>query len=414
MNPIGRDGCGRSCFEAQVKEKSMEARLVRAAILVASLGCLGASYRTQNFVVQAATDEIAHRVGDTAEKFRHDLAIEWLGQPMLNWSQPCPITVQVADNLGAGGATSFVFNQGEVFGWQMNIQGSLERVLDSVLPHEVTHTIFASHFRQPLPRWADEGGSTTVEHASERVKQQHMLISFLRTGRGIPFSQMFAMKDYPRDILPLYAQGHSLASFLMAQGGKQKFLSYLREGMETEQWVEVTTRHYGYANLAVLQNTWLDWVRRGSPALPAAADATNLVARQDRPRPASGLIVRGQSPDGPTTAQPVVPIQGRAAQQAAAAPAPAPAPAEPVVVASSGWYPAGKRPPAAALAAQRVPAPAETPTARPEGLGTQPTPTASTAAKPRPRQPILEWSRAENGDRSVYDTSSVPPQTVLR
>ena len=55
----------------------------------------------------------------------------------------------------------------EVFGWDMKIQGSEERVLDSVLPHEVTHTIFASHFRQPLPRWADEGACTTVEHVSE-------------------------------------------------------------------------------------------------------------------------------------------------------------------------------------------------------------------------------------------------------
>ena len=177
------------------------------------------------------------RSASMAEKFRHDLAVEWLGKPMPNWSQPCPITVQVGDHLGAGGATSFVFNHGEVFGWQMNIQGPLDRVLDSVLPHEVTHTIFASHFRQPLPRWADEGGCTTVEHDSERIKQQKMLIAFLRTGRGIAFSQMFAMKEYPRDILPLYAQGHSLASFLMGQGGKQKFLAYLAEGMENEDWV---------------------------------------------------------------------------------------------------------------------------------------------------------------------------------
>ena len=92
---------------------------------------------------------------------------------MPNWAQPCPITAQVGRHLGAGGATSFVFEHGEVFGWRMTIQGSLERILDSVLPHEVTHTIFATHFRQPLPRWADEGACTTVEHASEKAKQQH-------------------------------------------------------------------------------------------------------------------------------------------------------------------------------------------------------------------------------------------------
>ena len=103
------------------------------------------------------------------------------------------MTVQVGPHLGAGGATTFMFDRGEVFGWRMSIQGSAERILDSVLPHEITHMIFASHFRQPLPRWADEGGATSVEHVSERTNTTSMLDQFLRTGRGIAFNQMFAM-----------------------------------------------------------------------------------------------------------------------------------------------------------------------------------------------------------------------------
>ena len=156
----------------------MDAHFVRYAVLAAAVGSLGASYRTPNFAVTAATPEIAEQIGRAAEKFRSELAVEWLGKEMQNWSQPCPITVQVGEHLGAGGATSFVFEHGEVFGWRMTIQGSLERVLDSVLPHEVTHTVFATHLRQPLPRWADEGACTTVEHASERAKQQAMLVDF--------------------------------------------------------------------------------------------------------------------------------------------------------------------------------------------------------------------------------------------
>ena len=61
----------------------------------------------------------------------------------------------------------------------MHIQGSRERILDSVLPHEITHTIFATHFGRPLPRWADEGACTTVEHVSEKAKQDNFLIQFL-------------------------------------------------------------------------------------------------------------------------------------------------------------------------------------------------------------------------------------------
>src|SRR5262249_19849545 len=160
------------------------------------------------FVVEAPTPQMAEQIGRAAEKYRHDLAIDWIGKEMPNWAQPCELRANVASNLGAGGATSFVFEHGEVFGWRMTIQGSLERILDSVLPHEVTHAVFATHFRQPLPRWADEGACTTVEHASERAKQQHMLVGFLQTGRGIAFSKMFAMREYPHDVMPLYSQGY--------------------------------------------------------------------------------------------------------------------------------------------------------------------------------------------------------------
>ena len=221
----------------------MEARIFPAAALLAAVVSLipavssAAGYRSANFIVEAPTQDLAEKIGKAAETYRRELAKEWIGQPMPNWSRPCPIRAEVAPNLGAGGATSFVFDRGEVFGWDMKIQGSEERILDSVLPHEVTHTIFASYFRKPLPRWADEGACTTVEHSSERKKQQDMLISFLRTGHGIAFHDMFAMKEYPADVLPLYAQGYSLARFLIDQGGRQKFLDFVGDGMKDRELV---------------------------------------------------------------------------------------------------------------------------------------------------------------------------------
>lgn len=282
----------------------MEARFFRYVILTAALGSLGASYRTPNFVVEAPTQDAATQIGQAAEKYRKLLAVEWLGQEMRTWAQPCPITAHVGDQLGAGGATSFLFERGEVYGWRMTIQGSLVRILDSVLPHEVTHTIFATHFRQPLPRWADEGACTTVEHYSERAKQQTMLVDFLRTGRGIPFSRMFAMKEYPHDVMPLYSQGHSLACFLIAQGGKRRFLNYLADGMQDENWTRSTHQYYGFENLAVLQNSWLDWVRQGSPAIaPKQSPQTpaTLASTAQRSRPNPNLIYRGQSADPEST-----------------------------------------------------------------------------------------------------------------
>ncbi len=189
------------------------------------------------------------------------------------------MTVMVGPNLGAGGATTFVFDRGEVFGWRMTIQGSPERVLDSVLPHEITHMIFASHFRRPLPRWADEGGATTTEHISERSKHQQMLNQFLRSGRGIAFSRMFAMTEYPPDVMPLYAQGYSLAEYLIETGGRRKYVEFLDDGLKNSDWSGAVARNYGIKDLGQLQNTWVAWVKQGSPAITPrdaqpVADAT--------------------------------------------------------------------------------------------------------------------------------------------
>jgi hypothetical protein len=253
---------------------------------------------------------LAKEIGDAAEMWRKKLAIEWVGEEMPTWSQRCPITARLAS--GAGGATSFVFDHGEVFDWRMNIQGPRERILDSVLPHEITHTIFASHFRKPLPRWADEGACTTVEHKSEVAKQERMLIDFLKSGRGIAFSQMFAMTEYPKDVMPLYSQGHSLSQWLIESRGRREFLAFLNDGMNDDNWPRAVEQHYGFANLTAMQDAWLAWVKAGRPQLtPETSAITQLLARKRgdvttasatnasgaNPNPAAVAIYRGQSPD---------------------------------------------------------------------------------------------------------------------
>ena len=240
--------------------------LTFAALAFIALPAMGQTYMTDNFVVQAPTRAIAIEIAEAAERYRHDLAVEWLGKAMPQWTAKCTIVVRVGRNLGAGGATSFVFDDGEVFGWRSTIQGSRERILDSVLPHEILHTIFASHFRAPVPRWADEGACTTVEHASRRAKQHKLLIEFLRARRGISFDRMLSMKQYPRDVLPLYAQGYSLSQFLLYAGGKQRFLSFVGGGMQTGNWPMTVLSHYEIGSIRELQDRWLDWVKAGSPA----------------------------------------------------------------------------------------------------------------------------------------------------
>lgn len=244
-----------------------------------------AGYRTKNFVCYHADPEWARETAKWAEHYRAKHAKEWLGiEDMPAWSQPCQITLQVGHGLGNGGATTFVFDRGEVFGWRMSIQGTPERVLDSVLPHEVLHTIFATHFRRPLPRWADEGACTTVEHHTERNKYNRQLVTFLRTDRGIAFNRMFAMREYPHDVQPLYAQSHSLADYLIQKGGRRWYVLFLERYFATGDWTASVKEFYGDTSIKALQDGWLAWVKEGSPRFqgmrPVQGELERVAARK--------------------------------------------------------------------------------------------------------------------------------------
>lgn len=242
----------------------------------------GGSARSQNFLVSTVDQEFAEALLQQAETSRRELALEFFGKELPPSREPIMLTaVDVGPRVPASGVTQFGFHGKTPHGFTMVVAGSKERILDSVLPHEVLHTILASFFGRPVIRWADEGCCTTVEHASERKKQDQLLIEFLHTDRGIAFNQMFHMKDYPRDMLPLYSQGYSLCRYLIAQGGKPKFMQYLAKGMSREQWDAVTKDFYGYENLSDLQVSWVEWVRSGSPdEVPSRTDdaASNAVA----------------------------------------------------------------------------------------------------------------------------------------
>jgi hypothetical protein len=293
------------------------------AALVWTTALQAATVTTRNFVVHAPTDDVARQVADTAEMCRRELAIAWLGEELPPWYRRCPIKVKVGQ-IGAGGATTFTFEGGEVFGWNMNVQGTLERILDSVVPHEVSHTIFASHFRRPLPRWADEGAATLVEHESERLRQTKLLNQVLNNNRRIPLQQLLEITEYPEDmqqVLTLYAEGYSLADFLVQKAGDEgraTYLAFLADAHEHD-WTYAFKKHYGYKNIRAVEKQWTDWIIAGSPELPAAdsglvADAgangkaTNVLASAT---PASSPPRTTAAASAPREPQPLAPIQRR-------------------------------------------------------------------------------------------------------
>lgn len=286
----------------------------------------GAAYRTTNFLVQAPTPQLAKQFGDWAEYYRREKALLWLGQEMPTWGQPCPLYVHVTWEPPSG-ATSFNFANGQILGMKMEIQGPLDRLISSVLPHEITHTVFAYYFRCPLPRWADEGGSVLSEDALERERHDKMVRNILNHGQQIRLRTLFSLMQYPPGhdrILCLYAEGYSVADYLVKRSDRQTFLKFVAHGM-SYGWDSAVRTYFHHNSIEELEEAWLAYLRqtRGQPHI--------LLAQEHGPQPASApadpaarTVVRLTVP--PAAPLPLTPVYRGQAPEETGAPAAAPVP----------------------------------------------------------------------------------------
>lgn len=226
-------------------------------VLVALPWLTGASARTRNFVVEAPSAEVAKQVAQHAEKCRREIALSWLGKELPDWPQACTVKVKLTGGE-AGGVTSFGFAQGRVVDQEMSVEGRLDRILASALPHEVTHTIFAAFFGGPMPRWADEGASLLSEDMRERRRHDRFALDLLNRNAAWPLGQLFTIEEYPKDLMGFYGQGYSVSRFLVEIGGRPRFLNFVRDGMQ-KGWDLAARTHYGLTNARELDRAWRSW-----------------------------------------------------------------------------------------------------------------------------------------------------------
>ena len=296
------------------------------AILATSGPAIAATVTTTNFVVTAPDKDLARRFADQAEKFRTEKALQWLGQEMPPWSQPCPLRVNITQNGGGGGETSFSFgydgNRPVVRSQQMSIHGPVRQLLESVLPHEITHTVLAYHFGRPVPRWADEGGSVLSENNEERFNHDVKNREYLNAGRGIRLLVLFPLAEYPRDMHVLYAQGYSVSAYLVERGGgglagRTKLLQFLTIGMRSDNprahgtpatWNAAVQQVYGFESVDELEKAWLDHLRDPQPRIAARNTGAATGTPTSAGKAASYVSTAPGRTDTRSSAPPALPI----------------------------------------------------------------------------------------------------------
>jgi hypothetical protein len=314
----------------------MTLRRSLAALLAVILGsptvAFAANYTTTNFSVDAPTPELAKKFGEWAEFYREQKAVQWLGKEMPPWRERCPLRIQISMG-SAGGATTFTFGyeggRPVVTSQQMEIRGEARQLQNSVLPHEITHTVLAYHFGRAVPRWADEGGSVLSENDEERFSHDVRCRELLNAGRGIRLRVLFRMAEYPRDMMVLYAQGYSICAYLVEKGGpngRAKLLEFVGLGMHgsdprshgtPESWNEAARKVYGFETVDAMEEAWLQALK-APPSRVAAREAGNtgstktsaVASTAATPANAmpSAIVASGGKTELRATATPVLPM----------------------------------------------------------------------------------------------------------
>jgi hypothetical protein len=225
----------------------------------------GAEFQTANFVVTADSPTVAKAVAEEAETWRATLAKHWLEKPLKDWPETCRIEVST-HRTGGSGWTSYETFGGKTVPVGIQIQGPPDRLLEYVLPHELTHAVLVSALGEAMPRWADEGAAMLSESESQKHRQTLVAKQIVDSGEMIPVRQLLQMAEYPESksrLHAFYAQSLTLTEFLIARGGRAQFLKFVQEG-QSESWDVALSRHYPWDNVEALEGAWSEWIQKSA------------------------------------------------------------------------------------------------------------------------------------------------------
>lgn len=274
------------------KRHPVKFRPATTAVLLAFVCCLAsrtataAIHRTANFEVEASTDSIAERIASEAESVRQMLARKWHGEKLPDWKVRCRIQVN-AGEYRPGGATTVRYLHGHATTVKIRLTGPLDEILESVLPHEMTHAVLASVFNRPLPRWIDEGLAVLSE-GQPAQQRQRLLLRELLGQNPPPLRTLIARAEYPQTLeqtQAVYLVGFSLADYLIKRYGRKRLIGCLTSAMD-DDWESAVRSHFRYDSLETMERDWHAWLDRTSPAVTVApnSDQHSTHARREHHR----------------------------------------------------------------------------------------------------------------------------------
>jgi tetratricopeptide (TPR) repeat protein len=223
---------------------------------------------TENFTIVHYNDALAREVAGRAESERlrimNDLKLKPFSKKtrIIIHRTQAEYTARTAQPEWTGGYTKFFFEgtnvtQLEIHSWQTS-----QRLLTSVLPHEITHVLVAANARNSagLPRCLHEGIAVLEEPQFRHTYMLNFLKVRLKSQEFVPLSDLLTMRDYPRDPEFFYAEGYALVQFLVNQRGSDVVGALIGTIQSPEMAAVEVLKASGAPNMEALDEQWKKWI----------------------------------------------------------------------------------------------------------------------------------------------------------
>lgn len=208
---------------------------------------------TPNFTVAAESTSLAGEVGMLAEDFRREIAREWLSRVLP--AAPQRVAIRLSIVAGPSQATTLVDPHGT--NHHIAISAAEMAQAESLLRHEIAHTVLLTALGEAIPDWANEGIASRYDNAQRHAIRERKLREFVALESWPPLETLLTS---PIKAQWSYAASVSLTDFLVAQRGKQEFIAFLTTA-HARGYDTALTSHYGIESVGQLEAAWRNHVR---------------------------------------------------------------------------------------------------------------------------------------------------------
>ena len=255
MDPISTQGRG------ETMSRPLLALLFLSLLVPAALGA-GHVYNenfsvlTPNWATQADTDEYAQQLLVQAEKYRKEIAQEWLGAELPRGVGRTLINVRFTEARDAG----LTWPDAGRHRTTLYLATTPERALGTTLKHEMCHVVLATRFPQTkrLPAWIEEGIASRYDDGERSGARRRLIDWWVDTSNwpGIA-SALHAQRISATDRVS-YTVASSVVEVLLARGSKAKLLEFAQAARGDLSAALET--HYQIRGLVALESKWKAWV----------------------------------------------------------------------------------------------------------------------------------------------------------